>query len=344
MSEIEALERRYMSEPVGESVASLGEAPGTSGARTAGREERTDTPDDNTCSSSQQDDEIIQHFVTKSDTLAGLAIKYNVSVLDIKRANGLMSENMMWSRAKLLIPREPMPLSNEDILKGAQLLSGYGGHIDSSRVRMRRDHDSQLASSAVDQLSSYYELNDRHSLPTRTAFRPSSPSAAGDVELMDRTPSSGVAAADDRVRLRKRADSTDGQAPLLSDVQHSRSAREPSYNCLPGVSGSRGSKILSSLRGAFADIMEPAASSSGPPPPASLGNTSEPSSHNSGAPARKRESIFQKIHRAASQPALAGTSNFSALGDAFVQRSRRRASHVPDEPRNVPATKARKAD
>ena len=42
--------------------------------------------------------EFIEHVVLKSDTLAGLAIKHNVGVSDITRANGLMSESMMWSR------------------------------------------------------------------------------------------------------------------------------------------------------------------------------------------------------------------------------------------------------
>jgi LysM repeat protein len=44
------------------------------------------------------DDTFIVHVLTKADTLAGLAVQYNVAVSDIKRANGLMSENMMWCR------------------------------------------------------------------------------------------------------------------------------------------------------------------------------------------------------------------------------------------------------
>ena len=40
----------------------------------------------------------VTHVLQKSDTLAGLAVQYNVAVSDIKRANGLMSENMMWVR------------------------------------------------------------------------------------------------------------------------------------------------------------------------------------------------------------------------------------------------------
>jgi LysM domain len=53
-------------------------------------------------STSQADDEhYVTHHVEKADTLAGLAIRYNIAVSDIKRANGLMSEGMMWSRCEL---------------------------------------------------------------------------------------------------------------------------------------------------------------------------------------------------------------------------------------------------
>lgn len=44
------------------------------------------------------DGQFVAHAVSRGDTLAGLAIRYNIAVSDIKRANGLMSEGMMWSR------------------------------------------------------------------------------------------------------------------------------------------------------------------------------------------------------------------------------------------------------
>ncbi len=38
------------------------------------------------------------------DNLAGLAIKYNVTVADIKRANGLLSDTAMFAKDTLQIP------------------------------------------------------------------------------------------------------------------------------------------------------------------------------------------------------------------------------------------------
>lgn len=62
--------------------------------------EQVSTPatDEASTSAAQQDEDYATHVLTKSDTLAGLAVTYNVAVSDIKRANALMSENMMWSR------------------------------------------------------------------------------------------------------------------------------------------------------------------------------------------------------------------------------------------------------
>lgn len=42
--------------------------------------------------------------VSRLDNLAGLAIKYNVTVADIKRANGLLSDTAMFAKDTLLIP------------------------------------------------------------------------------------------------------------------------------------------------------------------------------------------------------------------------------------------------
>ena len=42
--------------------------------------------------------------MARLDNLAGLAIKYNVTVADIKRANGLLSDTAMFAKDTLLIP------------------------------------------------------------------------------------------------------------------------------------------------------------------------------------------------------------------------------------------------
>ncbi len=39
-----------------------------------------------------------------TDTLAGIAIKYNVSIEDLKRENGLHKESDLWLKNQLNIP------------------------------------------------------------------------------------------------------------------------------------------------------------------------------------------------------------------------------------------------
>eukprot|EP01129_Flabellula_baltica_P011113 TRINITY_DN4796_c0_g1_i2.p1 TRINITY_DN4796_c0_g1~~TRINITY_DN4796_c0_g1_i2.p1 ORF type:complete len:248 (-),score=58.23 TRINITY_DN4796_c0_g1_i2:49-792(-) len=47
---------------------------------------------------------MIIHYVTKSDTLQGLALKYRVSVAKIKKANKLYNPNMLFTREFIHIP------------------------------------------------------------------------------------------------------------------------------------------------------------------------------------------------------------------------------------------------
>ena len=42
--------------------------------------------------------------VSKNDNLAGIAVKYGISVSDIKKANGLLSDNRMFAKDMLLTP------------------------------------------------------------------------------------------------------------------------------------------------------------------------------------------------------------------------------------------------
>ncbi|XP_077213759.1 F-box protein At1g55000-like [Tasmannia lanceolata] len=53
----------------------------------------------------------ISHRLVRTDTVAGLAVKYSVQVMDIKRLNNMMSDHGIYSRQRLLIP-----LSNPDAL------------------------------------------------------------------------------------------------------------------------------------------------------------------------------------------------------------------------------------
>lgn len=53
----------------------------------------------------------ISHRLVRGDSVASLAVKYSVQVMDIKRLNNMMSEHGMYSRERMLIP-----LSNPNIL------------------------------------------------------------------------------------------------------------------------------------------------------------------------------------------------------------------------------------
>ncbi|XP_042401243.1 lysM and putative peptidoglycan-binding domain-containing protein 2-like [Zingiber officinale] len=46
----------------------------------------------------------IEHHVSKLDTLAGVAIKYGVEIVDIKRTNGLTTDLQLFAHKILLIP------------------------------------------------------------------------------------------------------------------------------------------------------------------------------------------------------------------------------------------------
>ncbi|KAK7277934.1 hypothetical protein RJT34_22954 [Clitoria ternatea] len=53
----------------------------------------------------------ISHRVLRGDTVASLAVKYSVQVMDIKRLNNMMSDHGIYSRERLLIP-----ISSPDVL------------------------------------------------------------------------------------------------------------------------------------------------------------------------------------------------------------------------------------
>ncbi|XP_057512552.1 F-box protein At1g55000-like [Actinidia eriantha] len=55
----------------------------------------------------------ISHRLVRGDTVASLAVKYCVQVMDIKRLNNMMSDHGIYSRERLLIP-----VSNPDLLIG----------------------------------------------------------------------------------------------------------------------------------------------------------------------------------------------------------------------------------
>ncbi|KAM5561247.1 F-box protein [Rosa sericea] len=56
----------------------------------------------------------ISHRIARGDSVASLAVKYSVQVMDIKRLNNMMSEHGIYSRERLLIP-----ISDPEMLVGA---------------------------------------------------------------------------------------------------------------------------------------------------------------------------------------------------------------------------------
>ncbi|KAH9616025.1 hypothetical protein KSS87_014843 [Heliosperma pusillum] len=53
----------------------------------------------------------ISHRISRGDSVASLAVKYDVQVMEVKRLNNMMSDHGIYSRERLLIP-----VSNADIL------------------------------------------------------------------------------------------------------------------------------------------------------------------------------------------------------------------------------------
>ena len=47
---------------------------------------------------------LLHSQVSKNDNLAGIAVKYGISVSDIKKADGLLSDNGMFAKDTLLVP------------------------------------------------------------------------------------------------------------------------------------------------------------------------------------------------------------------------------------------------
>lgn len=65
----------------------------------------------------------ISHRLLRGDTVAGLALKYSVQVMDIKRLNNMISDHGIYSRERLLIP-----ISNPLLLRDSICYIELDGH------------------------------------------------------------------------------------------------------------------------------------------------------------------------------------------------------------------------
>mmetsp|Transcript_7792 Transcript_7792/g.16737 ORF Transcript_7792/g.16737 Transcript_7792/m.16737 type:complete len:345 (-) Transcript_7792:646-1680(-) len=257
----------------------------------------------------------ISHKVSKLDTLAGIAVKYNVPIADIKRMNGLLSESAMYGRDTLLIPTKLLPVGEEVQMIFAQIATGIGRdpvlnyeanmHPASAAVaRVARtlhivDEDTYLPDYGYgDGVASWCQcgtcIEDDESM-YQCRRRTGSSGDPGNVELTEYNApgtSAGPTRMHDRVR-RRRAAAADGQPDDYADYDddgrlNSRrdaqgTSTQPWHTPLVQNSQnivSSGAALLSSLGKALGDLP-----------------------------------VVQKIKRAASQPALAGPG-YSTFGDA----------------------------
>lgn len=70
-------------------------------------------------------DLFLKHKVRQKDTLAGLAVKYNVSISDIKRANGFQTDSALYGKEWVIIPRKPFPIGPEHAAWAGMILAHY---------------------------------------------------------------------------------------------------------------------------------------------------------------------------------------------------------------------------
>lgn len=105
---------------------------------------------------------LVRHKVDKLDTLAGLAVKYNVTVSDIKRCNGLLSDSAMFARDTLLIPTKPLSIGPEYSTWAGMIVTHYG-RITAEDIGPGSAPFSHLrtATSSIEQLRGYYSTEHR---------------------------------------------------------------------------------------------------------------------------------------------------------------------------------------
>lgn len=297
----------------------------------------------------------VRHRLTKLDTLAGLAVRYNVTVSDIKRANGLLADTAMFAKETLLIPTRPLPVGPEYSTWAGMIVTHYGrlGPSDDAAAPSESAYAHFSQTRAMHQLRGYYsatpsrshspqhgsDAGDRYHLFAGPSGRGGNTggdwgSAAGQpqqVELMERNTRGTFAAAatyiEDRLRRRGRTDSVgdDGSG---------------------GASGSGGGGAGGG--GGLPLPHRPALFSAGGP-------GGEQAAALASASGRQlmhwKDSLLQKLKRVASQPALAvpqGSSpGMAQLGAAAVASAPLAGSTSPEgrlAARQRPSGSGSKAD
>ncbi|KAL3130919.1 hypothetical protein ABBQ38_000246 [Trebouxia sp. C0009 RCD-2024] len=255
------------------------------------------------------------HKITKLDTLAGIAVKYNVSVADIKRANGLLSDTAMFAKEYLLIPSKSMSVGQEYATIAGMIVTQYGRPLPLPVHGGDLDDRGSHVSSALDQLRGYYGLGAAspsgpgpdyfrgHPDDERGHFRGSDVgrSDSGEVEMTEF----------DRPGMPRNTSACmlEEQAGTRAGYQVDERLRRRNTDTSPArrASGLEGDTSLGDspehFSGDSQDIQQLQDGRSVKRPPTSSRLRGQSSV---GGPSK--ESLFQRIKRAASQPALAGPS------------------------------------
>ncbi|KAK9115557.1 hypothetical protein Sjap_014504 [Stephania japonica] len=127
-------------------------------------------------SSSSSSNVLIEHPVSRMDTLAGVAIMYGVDVADLKRMNGLVSDRQMYALKTLQIPLPGRHPPSTDLLNGSPISrdsSAY--HISPRRAHddlleslhsLRLKSPQRMVSPAMSNLQGYYGLQSTSPSPS----------------------------------------------------------------------------------------------------------------------------------------------------------------------------------
>lgn len=76
---------------------------------------------------SHSGDFFVRHRVHQNDSMASLAVKYNVSISDIKRANGYQNDSALYGKEWVIIPKRPLPIDPEHAAWAGVILAHYEG-------------------------------------------------------------------------------------------------------------------------------------------------------------------------------------------------------------------------
>ena len=74
-------------------------------------------------------DVFVRHRVHHKDTMASLAVRYNVSISDIKRANGYQNDSALYGKEWVIIPKKPLPIDPEHAAWAGMILAHYEGGL-----------------------------------------------------------------------------------------------------------------------------------------------------------------------------------------------------------------------